>query len=142
MVKTLWCLASPAGQHGEIIRQQGVISAGGTGALLLQPRLYTLLVEAVSALQHADVIWTHVFVTNDARILHVQCIGMCGSLGSKLLPDRGGGYQRGRSTISWTPTPHGAGFGRTELLLMVQDQLGHSTDHILQRHAAKTSTAG
>ena len=42
MVKTLWCLASPAGQHREIIGQQGVISAGGTGALLLQPRLYTL----------------------------------------------------------------------------------------------------
>lgn len=28
--------------------------------------------EAVSALQHADVGWTHVFVTDDAGILHVQ----------------------------------------------------------------------
>lgn len=31
-----------------------------------------LFVEAVSALQHADVIGTHVIVTDDAGILHVE----------------------------------------------------------------------
>lgn len=31
-----------------------------------------LIVEAVSAHQHKDVIWTHVLVTDDARILQVQ----------------------------------------------------------------------
>lgn len=31
-----------------------------------------LIVEAVSAHQHKDVIWTHVLVTDNARILQVQ----------------------------------------------------------------------
>lgn len=31
-----------------------------------------LVVEAVSALQHADVFWTHVIVTDDAGILDIQ----------------------------------------------------------------------
>lgn len=47
--KTLWDYAPPAGQHGEVVRQQGVVSAGGTRALLLQPRLYTLRTNTAGA---------------------------------------------------------------------------------------------
>lgn len=28
--------------------------------------------EAVSALQHTDIVWSHVIVTDDARILNIQ----------------------------------------------------------------------
>lgn len=31
-----------------------------------------LFMEAVSALQHTDVVWSHVIMTDDARILNIQ----------------------------------------------------------------------
>lgn len=147
--------------------------------------------EAVSALQHAHVIWTHVLMADDAGIFNVQLqlahrvkpeqmvvlpwhalskmrdwtygLFWYGSLGLRFLPDR-----RRRSTPScgilillrgqkqtdccprhadhkrvtsgvcpavlfncWSPTH-----------LILQDQMRHTSNHFLQRHAAQGSTAG
>lgn len=46
---TSWSLTFPARQNREILRQQRMISAGGTGALLLQPGPDTLKTQPSTA---------------------------------------------------------------------------------------------
>lgn len=81
-----------ARQHGEVLRQESVLSAGRTRALLSQPRPDALSVEAVSALQHTQILLAHVLMTDDTWVLHVQCLGLGASMGTHTLPGVAGGW--------------------------------------------------